>query len=291
MIQALRNMITLFTHYFDSLEYMLEGVLELLTLCICQENDTIARIGSNCLQQLVLQNVTKFTQEHWTKVVGAFVELFGRTTAYELFTAAASLSSKSTTSRKPSIGETTHSGDIAPDSAQATPVEEKAELHKANGLRNETSEHEDGDVPAPQNPELEDYRPQVELQQQPAAVTVARRRFFNRIITNCVLQLLMIETVHELFSNDKVYEKIPSHELLRLMSLLKKSYQFAQKFNEDKELRMQLWRQGFMKQPPNLLKQESGSAATYVQILYRMYNDEREERKSSRGETEAALIP
>lgn len=284
MIQALRNMITLFTHYFDSLEYMLGGVLELLTLCICQENDTIARIGSNCLQQLILQNVAKFQQDHWTKVVGAFVELFSKTTAYELFTAAVSMPSKV---QKPSNGET------VPESTDATPVEENnAEFPRTNGLRNESSEHEEGDVPAPANPELEDYRPQtMEMQQQPAAVTVARRRFFNRIITNCVLQLLMIETVHELFSNDKVYEQIPSHELLRLMGLLKKSYQFAKKFNEDKELRMQLWRQGFMKQPPNLLKQESGSAATYVQILYRMYNDEREERKSSRSETEAALIP
>lgn len=288
MIQALRNMITLFTHYFDSLEYMLGGVLELLTLCICQESDTIARIGSNCLQQLVLQNVSKFTQEHWTKVVGAFSELFGRTTAYELFTAAASMNTKSTLPRKPSVAESAHAGaDIAPDAA---PVDSTGSP-KANGLRSDTPEHEEGDVPAPQNPELEDYRPQTELQQQPAAVTVTRRRFFNRIITNCVLQLLMIETVHELFSNNKVYEQIPSHELLRLMGLLKKSYQFAQKFNEDKELRMQLWRQGFMKQPPNLLKQESGSAATYIQILYRMYNDEREERRSSRGETEAALIP
>lgn len=288
MIQALRNMITLFTHYFDSLEYMLGGVLELLTLCICQESDTIARIGSNCLQQLVLQNVSKFTQDHWTKVVGAFSELFGRTTAYELFTAAASMTSKPTMPRKPSLGESAHGGaDIAPD---ATPVDSTGSP-KANGLRSDTPEHEEVDVPAPRNPELEDYRPQTELQQQPAAVTVARRRFFNRIITNCVLQLLMIETVHELFSNNKVYEQIPSHELLRLMSLLKKSYQFAQKFNDDKELRMQLWRQGFMKQPPNLLKQESGSAATYIQILYRMYNDEREERRSSRDETEAALIP
>jgi brefeldin A-inhibited guanine nucleotide-exchange protein len=57
MIQALRNMVRLFTHFFDSLEYMLDRFLDLLALCICQENDTLARIGSNCLQQLVLQNV------------------------------------------------------------------------------------------------------------------------------------------------------------------------------------------------------------------------------------------
>lgn len=292
MIQALRNMITLFTHYFDSLQYMLDRLLELLTLCICQENDTIARIGSNCLQQLILQNVAKFRTEHWTKVVGAFVELFSKTTAYELFTAAASAAPKG--SQKSPNGETGSTDDTTPASSQGTSAETGAspsESSKPNGMQDVAPEHEDGDMPEPSGSELEDYRPQAEAQQQSAAVTVTRRRFFNRIITNCVLQLLMIETVHELFSNDNVYAQIPSHELLRLMGLLKKSYQFAKKFNEDKELRMQLWRQGFMKQPPNLLKQESGSAATYVHILFRMYHDERDERKSSRAETEAALIP
>ncbi|KAL1961937.1 hypothetical protein VTN77DRAFT_766 [Rasamsonia byssochlamydoides] len=300
MIQALRNMITLFTHYFDSLQYMLDRFLELLTLCICQENDTIARIGSNCLQQLILQNVTKFSQEHWTKIVGAFVELFSRTTAYELFTAAASAPPKTPDAPK-SNGESTTNDAASTEASEAISEEDTASAttSKVNGTQDGAAENGDaGDVQTQsettqnaQATELEDYRPQADGQQQPAAVTLARRRFFNRIITNCVLQLLMIETVHELFSNDNVYAEIPSNELLRLMGLLKKSYQFAKKFNENKELRMQLWRQGFMKQPPNLLKQESGSAATYVNILFRMYHDDREERKSSRAETEAALIP
>lgn len=285
MIQALRNMITLFTHYFDSLEYMLGRFLELLTLCICQENDTIARIGSNCLQQLILQNVSKFREEHWNKIVEAFVELFSKTTAYDLFTAAASMS-------KITDPPTTNGDAVqSPDSAT---VEVSDSLQTAGSQNPSTTSLQDEGVPPAQSQaraELEEYRPHSDPQQQPAAVTVARRRFFNRIITNCVLQLLMIETVHELFSNDNVYAQIPSHELLRLMSLLKKSYQFAKKFNEDKVLRMQLWRQGFMKQPPNLLKQESGSAATYIHILFRMYHDEREERQKTRAETEAALIP
>lgn len=297
MIQALRNMITLFTHYFDSLQYMLDRFLELLTLCICQENDTIARIGSNCLQQLILQNVTKFSEEHWTKIVGAFVELFSRTTAYELFTAAAALPPKTPTESTKSNGDLTINDAVSMEAVEA--ISEEVPRRKVNGSQTNAVENGNGmEIPASSDTsltatsnDLEDYRPQSEVQQQPAAVTVARRRFFNRIITNCVLQLLMIETVNELFSNDNVYSEIPSHELLRLMGLLKKSYQFAKKFNEDKELRMQLWRQGFMKQPPNLLKQESGSAATYVNILFRMYHDDREERKSSRIETEAALIP
>ncbi|KAI6896471.1 hypothetical protein KC334_g10892 [Hortaea werneckii] len=101
----------------------------------------------------------------------------------------------------------------------------------------------------------------------------------------------MIETVSELFNNDSVYASIPSHLLLRLMALLKKSYHFAKRFNEDRDLRTRLFREGFMKQPPNLLKQESGSASVYVLILLRMYADTSEERAASRPETEAALIP
>ena len=140
------------------------------------------------------------------------------------------------------------------------------------------------------NTDLEDYRPQQQQTQQPV-VTAARRRFFNKIITKCVLQLLMIEAVPELFSNDAVYAEIPPNELLMLVELLKKSYTFARRFNSGKELRMRLWREGFMKQPPSLPKQEIGSAAACVSILLRMYDDEQVERRDSRGATEAALIP
>lgn len=307
MIQALRNMITLFTHYFESLGYMLDRFLDLLALCICQENDTIARIGSNCLQQLILQNVTKFEPEHWAKIVGSFVELFERTTAHQLFSAATS-SSESTYiqdddgPRKATSDEATTIIDLPLSNfaSQDVPPTAKglnddkfvaAESHKGGFGTPDLTYPSPPLQSSSESPELEDYRPQTGLQQQPVVVTAARRRFFNKIITRCVLQLLMIETVNELFSNDAVYTQIPSSELLRLMGLLKSSYSFAKKFNNNKELRMRLWREGFMKSPPNLLKQESGSAATYVNILVRMYHDEGEERKRSRSETEAALIP
>lgn len=319
MIQALRNMITLFTHYFESLEYMLDRFLDLLALCICQENDTIARIGSNCLQQLILQNVTRFQPVHWSKIVGHFVDLFERTTAYQLFSAATTSSDSSSIAeddgiRKPSVAEVSNAKDLNLSTSPAMSTfasagSEAAKRDKASRIPSESDESSSIDqsmrsragstrtntspppTPSAANAELEDYRPQPGLQQQPIVVTTARRKLFNKIITRCVLQLLMIETVNELFSNDAVYAQIPSSELLRLMGLLKSSYTFAKKFNNNKDLRMRLWREGFMKQPPNLLKQESGSAACYVNILLRMYHDEGEERRNSRAETEAALIP
>lgn len=313
MIQALRNVITLFTHYFDSLEYMLDRFLDLLALCICQENDTIARIGSNCLQQLILQNVQRFQPEHWSKIVGSFVELFDRTTAYQLFSAAASSSDSTSIEDNDSVrkpeGEAASVKDLSLTNSptvstfagahqggekidtDSSKSNQSAETSSKRTRSGSTRTNIASPPPSPTNTELEDYRPQSGLQQQPIVVTAARRKFFNKIITRCVLQLLMIETVNELFSNDAVYAQIPSHELLRLMALLKSSYTFAKKFNNNKDLRMRLWKEGFMKQPPNLLKQESGSAACYVSILVRMYHDEGEERRRSRAETEAALIP
>ncbi|KAK1759021.1 hypothetical protein QBC47DRAFT_336644 [Echria macrotheca] len=318
MIQALRNMISLFTHYFDALEYMLDRFLELLALCICQENDTIARIGSNCLQQLILQNVSKFTPQHWAKIVGAFCELFDRTTAYQLFTATtinstASLSPPPTglelgsqlspTSEMNPMDEKSlkingtdrngYASEPEPPSAHTngTDTDSLRTLTAASNLAMSTTPQTPQTPHSPQTPQLEEFKPNNPLQQQPVVVTAARRRFFNRIISRCVLQLLMIETVNELFSNDAVYAQIPSAELLRLMQLLKKSFNFAKRFNADKDLRMRLWREGFMKQPPNLLKQESNSAATYVSILFRMFGDTSPERQGSKADVESALVP
>ncbi|KAK4904453.1 hypothetical protein LTR28_000955, partial [Elasticomyces elasticus] len=308
MIQAIRSMINLFTHFFDSLEYMLDRFLDLLALCICQENDTLARIGSNCLQHLIMQNVRKFTPEHWNKIVSAFVDLFQRTEASALFSAATSASSSSSSSslssyrpetfsavnghrerRTSSTAPGTNGTEHLPLGDEAGPelsTEISGNALRINGLPDRPAalpfREDDNDRPTlsrmdtevPEisslsqtpglQPELEDYRPTDErLQQPPIVVTAARRRFFNQIITKCVLQLLMIETVSELFSNADVYDAIPSPELLRLMALLKRSYHFARRFNADRELRMRLFREGFMKQQPNLLKQESGSASVY----------------------------
>lgn len=71
-----------------------------------------------------------------------------------------------------------------------------------------------------------------------------RRRIFKQIIVKCVLQLLLIETTNDLLRNDEVYKTIPPEHLLRLMSVLDHSYQFAREFNEDKDLRTGLWKVG-----------------------------------------------
>ncbi|GMF03852.1 unnamed protein product [Ambrosiozyma monospora] len=87
LIQALRNMIGLFGYYFDELSRMLDGYLNLLVSCICQDNETISKIGISCLKDIVIHNITKFGPKHWEKIDDAFAQLFKLTTANELFLA------------------------------------------------------------------------------------------------------------------------------------------------------------------------------------------------------------
>src|SRR5271170_4383248 len=48
---------------------------------------------------------------------------------------------------------------------------------------------------------------------------------------------------------------------------------------------------GFMKHLPNLLKQESSSAATLVHVLLRMYYDPRQEHQIARPQIAERLLP
>ncbi|KAG1907240.1 uncharacterized protein F5891DRAFT_362804 [Suillus fuscotomentosus] len=253
MIQALRDLIDLYTFFYDTLERFLDGLLELLCVCICQENDTLARIGTSCLQQFLENNVQKLSAAQWERVAATFVKLYRTTTPHQLF--------------DDSLREEMDGGTVS-------------------DLPDTNDSNDQAIIPAPLSPTGDQPQPQ-----QVKHTLGDRRRIFKQIIVKCVLQLLLIETTNDLLRNDAVYTTIPPEQLLRLMGVLDHSYQFARMFNDDKELRTGLWKVGFMKHLPNLLKQESSSAATLVHILLRMYFDERPEHQNARPQIAERLLP
>ncbi|WFD31856.1 guanine nucleotide exchange protein for ADP-robosylation factor [Malassezia sp. CBS 17886] len=218
MIQALRHLVALWTVYFGTLQRRLPGLLELLCACICQENDTLARIGTSCLQQLIVQNVARMDDVRWQQTTDAFLRLFRATTAAQVF-----------------------------DPALSAPA--------------------------------------------PSLSAAERRQAFKQIIVKCVLQLLLIETTHELLQHPAVYEVIPVQQLLRLTQALEDSYRFSRRFNANRALRTALWKVGFMKQLPNLLKQESTSASTLVHVYLRMQSDPRDAVQAHHAEISQRFLP
>ncbi|KZS97559.1 Sec7-domain-containing protein [Sistotremastrum niveocremeum HHB9708] len=252
MVEALRNVIDLYTHYFDLLERTLDGLLELLSVCICQENDTIARIGTSCFQKLLESNVKKLSKSHWERVVSTFVKLYKMTTPHQLFDENLRVEYERSQAGDSLEGRDSQGAAMLPAPISSSDASVKAD--SANPVQ-------------------------------------ARRRVFQQIVVKCVLQLLLIETTHELLQNREIYETIPPEQLLRLMGVLDHSYQFARSFNDDKELRNGLWKVGFMKHLPNLLKQESASASTLVNVLFRMYFDTRPDHQASKQLVADRLLP
>jgi len=318
MIQALRNLVDLWTHFFSELERLLPELLELLSACICQENDTLARIGTSCLQTLVEKNVDKLTPKRWEQVVDALVGLYDTTTAHALFDPA--LRAVAPEPGNPGIADFPQS---LPFDA-VSKGDPKKEPH----------------TPSPfESPYEYSYHYQQQFPQRPPMSSTERRRAFKQIIVKCVLQLLLIETTQELLNGPQsatasnagqgrspghrgptasspsngqsqtagdalshvlppqespasaFYYLVPPAQLLRLTHVLEASYAFSRAFNADKDLRLALWKVGFMKQLPNLLKQESSSAATLVRVLVRMHADPRQGHRNLRKEVRKRLVP
>ncbi|KAG9092656.1 guanine nucleotide exchange protein for ADP-robosylation factor [Ceratobasidium sp. 370] len=243
MIQALRELVDLYTHFFDLLARSLGGLLDLLSACIRLKNDTISRIGTSCLQQLLENNAHKLSNAQWDTVVMTFLRLFKGTTPHQLFDE--SLRAE---------------GDVVPVTSDR--------------------EHHD-----------ESSGPLSPLTNETPITGRDRSRVFKDIIMKCVIQLLLIETTNDLLQNKEVYRTIPPDQLLKLMSVLDHSYQFARSFNADKELRTGLWKVGFMKHLPNLLKQESSSAACLINVSLRMYYDKRPEYQAQHAQVADRLMP
>ncbi|ORZ34870.1 hypothetical protein BCR44DRAFT_1500063 [Catenaria anguillulae PL171] len=214
LIQALRQFIDLFSSFYDPLHHKLGDVLHLLQVCILQENETLARLGTSCLQQLMESNAKNLTDEDWDNVCATWGELFQATTA--------------------------------------TALQDPATVSGS-------------------------------LEEQQAK--------FQQIIVKCVLQLLLIQTILEVTSVDAVYNRLQSRHLLALVDTLEASYEFARKFNGNLELRTSLWKSGFTKQLPNLLKQETSSVTCLLHILFHMYGDSSLDRMSVLSAVEEKLIP
>ncbi|SCV04651.1 LAMI_0H17832g1_1 [Lachancea mirantina] len=248
LIQALRNMVALFTHYFESLNKMLDGFLGLLVSCICQENDTIARIGRSCLQHLIIQNMSKFEKNHWDEVTEAFAKLFELTTATELF-------------EHDPMHQGRRSSNVEQKDEKAPTVEEEVErAHKEDSGEDVGSGSAVGERPSKRlvnTKSSEDLRKRISVK--------------NAIVVKCVLQLLMIESLSELFESEDFCNAVPHANAVLLINLLEKSFEFAKDFNEDFGLRSRLVDARVVDKIPNLLKQETSASAVLINVMFKLY--------------------
>ncbi len=99
----------------------------------------------------------------------------------------------------------------------------------------------------------------------------------------------MVQTLEELLRSPNVYEHFTTEHLLVVLGCLHRSYCFARRFNEEDELRTALYKMGFMKQLPNLLKQETIAVSCYLTNCTRLYLDDG--RQPYHAQVEGQLVP
>lgn len=84
---ALYAIVDVFSQYFEMLGPMLlEDLYVQLLWCVQQDNEQLARSGTNCLENLVISNGSKFSNKIWDKTCQCVIDIFNSTVPSALLT-------------------------------------------------------------------------------------------------------------------------------------------------------------------------------------------------------------
>ncbi|KAG8441967.1 hypothetical protein GDO86_010953 [Hymenochirus boettgeri] len=296
---ALYAICDVFTQYFEVLsDVLLDDIFAQLYWCVQQDNEQLARSGTNCLENVVILNGEKFTLVIWDKTGNCMLDIFKTTIPHALLTwkpagGDAELTLQSDMKEKQLDSVSQKSADIyesiQPRTAERRNTQMQVTVILEEGLHT---------------------RPGQRLSEQ---------RLFAALLIKCVVQLELIQTidnivffpatsrkedaenlaaaqrdsahfdVHVDTQDQGMYRFLTSQQLFKLLDCLLESHRFAKAFNSNNEQRTALWKAGFKgKSKPNLLKQETSSLACGLRILFRMYMDE--SRRNAWDEVQHRLL-
>ncbi|XP_052894891.1 brefeldin A-inhibited guanine nucleotide-exchange protein 1 isoform X2 [Anopheles moucheti] len=245
---ALYAIIDVFTQYFDMLGPMLLADLYCqLHWCVQQNNEQLARSGTNCLENLVISNGLKFSEDTWSKTCQCMLDIFNSTLPNELLT------------WKP---ESSSGNSVANTSVLFSNLLIKCVVQL------ELIQTIDNIVFFPATSRKEDA--------ETLAQATAELSAINQHAASYPSSLSGEECQRE---EQGMYSYLNTPHLLQLVDCLLQSHRFAKQFNSNNDQRTVLWKAGFKGSlKPNLLKQETQSLACVLRILFKMYSDENRRR-------------
>uniref|UniRef100_A0A8C4N133 ADP ribosylation factor guanine nucleotide exchange factor 2 n=1 Tax=Equus asinus asinus TaxID=83772 RepID=A0A8C4N133_EQUAS len=254
---ALYAICDVFTQFYEALnEVLLSDVFAQLQWCVKQDNEQLARSGTNCLENLVISNGEKFSPAVWDETCNCMLDIFKTTIPHVLLTwRPAGMEEDS--SEKHLVGLLLFFFGYQKLFASLL-IKCVVQLELIQTI--------DNIVFYPATSKKEDAEHMVAAQQDTLDADIH------------------IET-----ENQGMYKCMSSQHLFKLLDCLQESHSFSKAFNSNYEQRTVLWRAGFKgKSKPNLLKQETSSLACCLRILFRMYVDEN--RRDSWAEIQQRLL-
>lgn len=274
LIQALRKLVELFTIHFSKLSFLLQNILDLMAICMMQENETLASVGGNCLQQLIRDNFIKFNQDEWNEVCLIFIKLFRTTTPTALFFDT-TMATNDSPKELPIIPSDKNLNIPNKDSSESKPLSN----HNSTIL-NESSSKKQMNLSSNELTRISSSLQDFDIDSIISSTgPPPERQEFQQIIAKCVLHLLAIQTLRDIMKlvaedNVPITKYMGSSNVLILARCFEESYIFAKVFNANVDHRMALYKMGFMRQLPNLLMQETNSTSGYIESLFSLYSNE-----------------
>ncbi|XP_028309947.1 brefeldin A-inhibited guanine nucleotide-exchange protein 2 isoform X2 [Gouania willdenowi] len=273
---ALYAICDVFTQFYEPLnEILLQDIFTQLQWCVRQDNEQLARSGTNCLENLVILNGEKFSPDVWDMTCSCMLEIFQNTSPHALLT-------WKPTGQEEEAAEGKHLDTDMDSQSQSS-------YDRALSERGHSQMSSDDTWRGKSNTRLSD------------------QKLFAGLLIKCVVQLELIQTIDNIVFfpatskkedadnmaaaqrdaldesvadggeealDQGMYRRMTSAHLFKLLDCLLESHTFAKDFNSNNEQRTALWRAGFKgKSKPNLLKQETSSLACSLRILFRMYTD------------------
>ncbi|XP_074643889.1 brefeldin A-inhibited guanine nucleotide-exchange protein 1-like [Tubulanus polymorphus] len=306
---ALYAIVDVFTQYYEVLhEILLNDIYSQLRWCVQQDNEQLARSGTNCLENLVISNGMKFSPQVWDNTCSCMLDIFKSTIPTSLLVwrpdgQEVAISEQDTIHPTIIRQETSIENDVASqkeetqDNKSGSLAYEMDDFEKSVALRRGGSQHSINSISSVDSREQKIPKSKVPLEQ----------KLFSGLLIKCVVQYELIQTIdnivffpttskkedqenlaaaqgkaddHSKDANQQhedqgMYQFLNTNQLFQLIDCLLESHKFAKAFNSNHEQRNILWKAGFKgKAKPNLLKQETQSLACSLRILFRMYSDE-----------------
>ncbi|XP_050461489.1 brefeldin A-inhibited guanine nucleotide-exchange protein 2 [Cataglyphis hispanica] len=266
---ALYAIVDVFSQFYDILgPLLLEQLYFQLLWCVQQDNEQLARSGTNCLENLVISNGIKFDEQTWEKTCQCVLDIFESTLPSALLTwKPQSPNKESDLDVITGESDGLHIGILKrSNSAQSLNNESlpKAKLFSALQIKCivqlELIQTIDNVVFYPATSRKED--------QENLALAQAD------MLNGKSLELVKASADQQK-EEQGMYCALTTNHLLQLVECLLRSHRFAKNFNSNHEQRNVLWKASFRGNvKPNLLKQETQSLACALRILFKMYSDE-----------------
>ncbi|CAF0723278.1 unnamed protein product [Brachionus calyciflorus] len=305
---ALYAIVDVFSQYYDTISSILvDDLYTQLKWCVKQDNEQLARSGTNCFENFVITNGVKFSEDVWRKTCACLCDIFNSTIPIELL------------SWRPDQESLRNGFDSSSNN--------HLQIQQTNSFTSPTSTR---DVRRQSSNSInsiysDDTRSKIPRSRVP---TDLENKVFQHLLIKCVVQLELIQTIDNIvfypttskkedanyiaaaqalssptmslppnmFMNEHLfhdeygmYVHLNNEQLFLLVDCLEESYEFSRKFNCNHEQRNLLWKAGFKgKDKPNLLKHETQSLACMLRILFKMLTDE--SRKDYSSKIQSRLI-